>query len=291
MRKTSPAIYKGFTLIELLVVIAIIGILAAILFPVFARAKISAQKTTDLSNIRQIGQATIIYEGDYDDNFPTYVASYCPSALVENPIDPSDSPNRSGGRHPMWQYEIFPYIKNWNIYFAPGDTVPKNTAARFYNLSYGYNYGYLSKLEPIPDPSGCGIVGWFTSRSVADVSTPALTISFADAAGAASFKESASIFGDMINPPDASNSTEVFYGLPQAGWGQNCQNYYSGTPYAETDGFDPRYFGGGNVAFVDGHAKYHKTNDLAGGTTFNPSANCNQTKVTDTGKYLWDLLG
>ena len=54
----------GFTLIELLVVIAIIAILAAILFPVFAQAKVAAKKTSDLSNLKQLITATLIYSND-----------------------------------------------------------------------------------------------------------------------------------------------------------------------------------------------------------------------------------
>ena len=61
---------KAFTLIELLVVIAIIAILAAILFPVFAQAKLAAKKTTAISNVKNINLGLIIYEGDYDDMTP-----------------------------------------------------------------------------------------------------------------------------------------------------------------------------------------------------------------------------
>src|SRR5207302_8529479 len=61
---------RGFTLIELLVVIAIIAILAAILFPVFARAREAARKTTCLSNLKNIGLAALMYVQDYDEQFP-----------------------------------------------------------------------------------------------------------------------------------------------------------------------------------------------------------------------------
>ena len=62
---------KAFTLIELLVVIAIIAILAAILFPVFAQAKAAAKKTQCLANLKQLGFAFALYQGDYEDAYPS----------------------------------------------------------------------------------------------------------------------------------------------------------------------------------------------------------------------------
>src|SRR6185436_14294989 len=63
-------LHKAFTLIELLVVIGIIGILAAILFPVFAQAKTAAKAAVCLSNVKQVSLAAILYAADYDDMYP-----------------------------------------------------------------------------------------------------------------------------------------------------------------------------------------------------------------------------
>ncbi len=67
---------RAFTLIELLVVIAIIAILAAILFPVFAQAKVAAKKTASISNVKQMGTSVAIYLADYDDTFPRAFGYY-----------------------------------------------------------------------------------------------------------------------------------------------------------------------------------------------------------------------
>lgn len=92
---------RGFTLIELLVVIAIIAILAAILFPVFAQAKVAAKKTMVLSNAKQLGLAQMMYAADYDDIFSP-VAHYTPG----------------------WEMRSFvvlclPYIKNSGLVLDP----------------------------------------------------------------------------------------------------------------------------------------------------------------------------
>src|SRR3954462_467000 len=87
---------QGFTLIELLVVIAIIAILAAILFPVFARARENARRTSCLSNLKQIGLGIMQYTQDFDETLPVY----------------DYPPNGTHG----WSNAIEPYLKSAQIF-------------------------------------------------------------------------------------------------------------------------------------------------------------------------------
>ena len=104
----------GFTLIELLVVIAIIAILAAILFPVFARAREKARQATCQSNLKQFGLAAIMYSQDYDEVLPGHTMN----------------PNSTEG-YPMWWDLFQPYIKNQQVGACP--------SATGVTLGYGYN--------------------------------------------------------------------------------------------------------------------------------------------------------
>ncbi len=89
----------GFTLIELLVVIAIIAILAAILFPVFARARAKAMQNNCLSNVKQLQLGVMMYTSDYDQRSPFYGGGF--------------------GASIGWACQIYPYVKNLQIYECP----------------------------------------------------------------------------------------------------------------------------------------------------------------------------
>lgn len=99
---------RAFTLIELLVVIAIIAILAAILFPVFAQAKLAAKKTAELSHAKQLGIGLQIYLTDSDDMYPS----------GNQRLDPAGS-SKFGETH--WSIIVDPYVKNKDIWVSPAD--------------------------------------------------------------------------------------------------------------------------------------------------------------------------
>jgi len=152
----------AFTLIELLVVIAIIAILAAILFPVFAQAKLAAKKTVALSNAKQVALAEYMYMNDYDDNL---VKSY-----FGFPSSPSCNWGSVSGVYYDWRYAIQPYTKNGallsdpsNPFSAPSYNQPALTGVPaanevYYSSNYasndaviGFAYGECASPQYCPD--------------------------------------------------------------------------------------------------------------------------------------------
>jgi prepilin-type N-terminal cleavage/methylation domain-containing protein len=116
----------GFTLIELLVVIAIIAILAAILFPVFARAREAARKATCLSNLKQIALAALMYAQDYDEVLPAVNSTGWEA--TSHAVDPANSyitraeaNSRSLGSLDYWQLAdvLTPYVKSLDLFQCP----------------------------------------------------------------------------------------------------------------------------------------------------------------------------
>lgn len=152
---------RAFTLIELLVVIAIIAILAAILFPVFAQAKVAAKKTVEIAHIKQFGTAHFMYMADYDDVF----------ALARTHGPDVDS---------IHSLSVYPYVKNFQMYVTPaGKPNPVDNAAWNYIWSFGaINRAQTKKLPyytvanyPITQQLGVvgarmdGFLGWTQSQA------------------------------------------------------------------------------------------------------------------------------
>lgn len=133
---------KGFTLIELLVVIAIIAILAAILFPVFARARENARRTSCLSNVKQLGLAYMQYTQDYDEKYP--IISYGDGEQIIYPNGVSSTNN--------WAMRIFPYVKSVQIYNCPSNTSTpwqggtSSATSASPHIVYSSSYGASSAL-------------------------------------------------------------------------------------------------------------------------------------------------
>jgi len=119
----------GFTLIELLVVIAIIAILAAILFPVFARARENARRTSCMSNLKQIGLGFITYAQDYDERYPSVNWS---GGTYRFPNGDSSTAN-------PWYLKTYPYVKSVQVYNCP--SAPENLKWKGAYLGGPFSYG------------------------------------------------------------------------------------------------------------------------------------------------------
>lgn len=146
---------RGFTLIELLVVIAIIAILAAILFPVFARAREAARKTACTSNVKQLMTAELMYVQDYDE---TYQNSYTDLSKAI----PGAGGGADGSNVNWWRFNLQPYVKNWGVFVCPsGPKVadPSYPGTQLIN-HYGINGNLLGKsMAAVQSPASVICVG------------------------------------------------------------------------------------------------------------------------------------
>ena len=232
-RLSAPAPNPGhrrsaFTLIELLVVIAIIAILAAILFPVFARARENARRTSCLSNTKQLGLGMMQYVQDYDDHYPPRF---------------SDIPDSAGGKL-RWPQLVIPYIKSYQIYNCPSRATVDEFNGNYDtagHISYGMNYWMDATYYP-------GI-------SMATINRPSETLWIAEingvnaaqaAAGENAFQAYPTLYSVVYQPTNPAYGTQT---VPEP-WGR----------------LSARHFDGLNVLWADGHAKWMRRDVLEGDT-------------------------
>lgn len=234
MRKDAR---RGFTLIELLVVISIISLLAAILFPVFSRARENARRTSCLSNMKQMGTATMMYVQDYDGRYPVRYISWS---------------GRNLSQLAHWPDLLYPYTKNWEVFICPSDSSPgeyphyrPNGHSRPLRWSYGSNsVGWGANpdrppMMPAVWPYACGTPG--------EVACPkgvheAIILNVADTIMLTETKGGSAL--------DSANYIDCV-----------CVLYPGDSRYPCN--MEARHLEGYNFMFADGHAKWLKKTKLS----------------------------
>ncbi|ARU43124.1 MAG: prepilin-type N-terminal cleavage/methylation domain-containing protein [Armatimonadota bacterium] len=252
---------RAFTLIELLVVIAIIAILAAILFPVFARAKEAAKNTADLSNGRQIGMAVKLYIGDYDDTMPIFMA-----------YQTTPSPFTAG--HKGVATQVKPYTGNKDIFKSPldvgGPFANRTTGKSSYYEAYGSSYRYTKCMYTF-------VPGYSASYDGHDTTgQPGWTVT-----------------ETQMEDPAASRimRSEMFpFFARKSGMEQpDCSRYGYDCDGVFPDGDYYRQWSatGGTVIFADGHAKFVTGAGQFDQTVVNPDGNKSGDPHPTDGTWYW----
>jgi prepilin-type N-terminal cleavage/methylation domain-containing protein/prepilin-type processing-associated H-X9-DG protein len=213
--------YAGFTLIELLVVIAIIAILAAILFPVFGRARENARRTSCLSNLKQIGLGIMQYTQDYDEMYP---------------ITGTMGTSFGGNRYGYWKMYTYPYVKSTQVYACPSS---KKANDETFNLPNGESLYFKGGKEWSYGANE------FVIAPQANQNTPPTPISLSALRSPTLVPMVADATGPIWNNPwriinaDSSDSNWTI------------------VPSAIVPEF-ARHFDGANLLYADGHTKWLK---------------------------------
>lgn len=220
---------RGFTLIELLVVIAIIALLAAILFPVFARARENARKSSCLNNMKQISVGVLQYIQDSDEIFPIsrYSGNDNPNTLPDGEWGPWQR------RWTGWNHLVLPYAKSVQVFRCPSASRPGAIGAG------GNNENQTGQINYYINRQLGGSAGNTTQQApLADLTWPAATIMIGEG------PRGESCCGE-------SNWTN--------GWGYTDGHDNMNASDSTGGAVAPtkRHLGGANYAFADGHVKWY----------------------------------
>jgi prepilin-type N-terminal cleavage/methylation domain-containing protein/prepilin-type processing-associated H-X9-DG protein len=263
MSQTPTTKRRGFTLIELLVVIAIIAILAAILFPVFARAREKARQTTCQSNLKQFGLAIIQYTQDYDEKMPLSISG-------NKQIGPVVAA-ANGVREFSVAAQIMPYVKSQQVFACPSDN--------------GFNGGS-------PTSGGFAIPASAKVWEAYGTSYKFTNQNFSVAPSTASFaapyeyRKTGSSGNDWLGAPGGPYNQEPPYPMPTSFFARPAETRMMRcfvapweTPIATGD---PKVFHDSVniIAFVDGHVKTYTAKGqleaMCDGPTWSPVRNPGQ---------------
>lgn len=258
---------SAFTLIELLVVVAIIAILAAILFPVFGRARENARRSSCQSNLKQIGLAFEQYKNDYDG----YIAPNTLGTATDTKY--------------AWPTMTLPYTKNVQIYVCPSVTSPANWkpadpnyistslgAARANYCQYTTNdgsgsqvpnrfLGPLTYMRNLILPNGWTTAGFtdgsktgFVAATATKVDSSPATFSLNEAAVA----DPAGTIHIVDGMAGSNSATTSSCGGSASSWYIDEEIRTDHFRHAETGKPSPRHFDGFNVLYGDGHVKWRR---------------------------------
>jgi prepilin-type N-terminal cleavage/methylation domain-containing protein/prepilin-type processing-associated H-X9-DG protein len=283
--KLSMKSVKGFTLIELLVVIAIIAILAAILFPVFAKAREKARQISCASNMRQIGLATLQYNQDYDESFYPHrwncdatgafttgaAAGTC--SQYANGSVPAAGLSGGAEQRFYWMYLLQPYTKSYDVFKCPSNpgaftsnnagstkSVPAGTPGATGvdyggQNSYAHNDAFLSPAVPFGGGAGAQPV------TLAAIERPTSIIMVVDGTYYGAAPDVNSESGIPIQNANANDATYITapgaqYAHYWANVGNSNWTFNGGAvPAGAVTLGQARHTGMVNCQFVDGHVK------------------------------------
>jgi prepilin-type N-terminal cleavage/methylation domain-containing protein/prepilin-type processing-associated H-X9-DG protein len=268
LRKSSQSRPSaGFTLIELLVVIAIIAILAAILFPVFAKVREKARQTSCASNMKQLALAVIQYKQDFDELAP------CGTDFNYNAG--TFTVGNGGVPGLGWGGQIYAYAKSPGVYVCPDDyvTAQATTATTVFSVvSYAYNYNIDNDASTAGGGTNATCCSSITPQDIggATLAGPAQSVMFSEIKGVNVPNLYANEIVVVAGVPQNDAASPIGNGDPDGGGTNPIATGPLGDYGLGSDNLDPnfptgRHSGGANYACWDGHVKWLRGSSVCQG--------------------------